>query len=141
MKRSGWIFLVLAGCVDSSTESPSCEPVVTVDEAHGDASYQLSMLHDGVSVCARMDATDVAQPHLVVSGPIDNGLAYQLELRDLQDRVIATGTDVTINGIGYREVSWDPAGGTGYDFLLHAKPTDPRTVSATMVVGIQLSSR
>jgi hypothetical protein len=140
--RSGWISLALVtACVDAS-EPRTCEPVITLDEAHPIEARMIGMGPDGTSTCASIDTTSVARPRLVIDGPTSSSATstFLLDLRDLHNTVIASGVDVTLGGVTFPEVTWAPAGGASYDVLVHIEPADPRVVSASALVGFQLTA-
>jgi hypothetical protein len=132
------VAMVAVGCVEESTEPPTCSPVIAVDSIRADEGQTLDADYGGASYCLRIDTTAMIRPHLEVSTPFDTD--FLLELRDLENTVFAMGVDVSVGTAGYTSVQWDPAGGETYDVLVHIRPRPP-VIGGGARVSAQLSIR
>jgi hypothetical protein len=142
MIRFVTITAIACACASQPPVQSSCDPLVVLDEIRSTETPELSMGHDGVTVCVRVDATAIDYPHLEVSGPSAFGpSSFLLDLRDAHDGEIAMGVDVMVGTETYQAIKWDPAGGASYDVLLNVKPGNPNVASAGAFFNLQLTPR
>ena len=86
----------------------------------------------------RVDATDVAEPHLEIASSFSTD--YELSIRTLDMTLLATSSVETVGSTTYTVAAWIQPGNTSYDVFVAVSPNG-NTIGGTTNVTTQLTAR